>query len=172
MSFTLSTDDRLTGGGSISDAALGVSQFAGFGAGILPAIRTRYTYGTGANQVNAWYLAKRTLAATTYDDIDLTAGCVTLGTTFAFTKLKRVFVGIVGADGTKKLRVGPQGRTHANALWFQAATANFWEETYSWVLKDRPVTGWSVTASSTDVLSIYNPGASSLDYAIWLLGIA
>lgn len=171
MSFNINTDDRLAGGGVISDPTLGVSQFAGFGNGTLPKIQTRYSYGTSDNQVNAWYLARRTLAATTFDNINLTSGCVTLGTTFSFTKLKRVFIAIIEPNGTKSLRVGPQNQTNANALWFAAVTANFYETLYTHILKDRPVTGWDVAAGSTDILSIYNPGASPLDYAIWLLGL-
>ena len=170
MAFDINTDDRLTGGGTIADSTLGVQQFAGFGSGILPTIRQRYSYGTGSGQVNKWYLARRTLTATTYDDLNLTSGLTTLGTTMAFTAVKRVLVAIIDPDGTKKLRVGPQGRTNAAALWFQAATTNFWEETYGYVLKDRPVTGWAISAGSADVLSIYNPGGSSLDYAVWIMG--
>lgn len=170
MAADLNTDDRITGGGSITDSALGVQQAANFGFGVLPAIRYRYSFGTGSGQANKWYLAQRTLAATTYDDLNLTSGLSTLGTTQTFTALKRVLIAIVDPEGTKRLRIGPQGRTNANPLWFQAATTNFWEETYTYVLKDRPVTGWGVTAASTDVLGVYNPTGSSITYAIWLLG--
>lgn len=170
MAFDITTDLRLSGGGSVRDSATAQAQSAAFGGAILPTLKFNYTFGTGNAQVNKWYLAKRTLTATTFDNLDLTAGLSTLGTTQAFTALKRVLIAIISPDGTKKLRVGPQAQTHANILWFQATTANFWEETYTYIDKERPVTGWAVAAGSTDVLSIYNPGASSLDYAIWLLG--
>lgn len=170
MAFEINTDDRVTGGGTISDAVTAVSQVAGYGGAILPQIRFRYSHGTGDGQVTKWYLARRTLAATTFDNLNLTSGLSTAGVTQAFTALKRVLVAIIDPDGTKRLRVGPQGQSNANQLWFQAVTTNFWEETYTHVLKDRPVTGWAVTPSTADVLSIYNPGASSLDYAVWLLG--
>jgi len=171
MAFDINTDDRLSGGGAITDSSTAVSQSASFGSGVLPTIRYRYSYGTGSGQVNAWYLARRTLAATTFDNLNLTSGLTTLGTTFSFTKLKRVLVAIIDPDGTKSLRVGPQNQANANPLWFAAVTANFYETTYTYVLKDRPVTGWDVAAASTDILSIYNPGAGSLDYAIWILGL-
>lgn len=170
MAVDINSDDRITGGGSITDSSAGTSQVATFGFGVLPVIRSRYSFGTGSGQVNKFYVAQRTLAATTYDDLNLTSGLSTLGATQAFTALKRVLVAIVNPDGTSRLRVGPQGRSNANQLWFQAATTNFWEETYSYVLKDRPVTGWAVTAASTDVLSIYNPTGSSITYAVWLMG--
>lgn len=167
---TLSTTDRLAGGGTVGDANLGVSQADSFGGVILPALRTSFTFGSGDGQANKWYLARRTLAATTYDDLNLTSGLSTLGTTQAFTRLKRAFVGIIDPDGTKRLRIGPQGRTNAATLWFQAATTNFWVETYTYLMMDRPITGWTITPSTADVFSVYNPGGSSVTYAIWLLG--
>lgn len=166
----IDTSDRLSGGGAVSNSATGESQSASFGGGILPSLKVSYSFGTGDGQVSKWYLAKRTLLATSYDDLDLTSALAAIGVTQAFTKLKRVFVGIIGADGTKKLRIGPQGRTSANQLWFQDVTTNFWEETFTYVLKDRPYTGWAITSGSADVLSVYNPTAGSIDYAIWLLG--
>lgn len=164
------TEDQLEGGGSITDSAGAMSQLAALGGAVLPSVGFNYTFGTGSAQVNKWYLARRTLAAGAYDDLNLTSGLTALGATQAFTALKRVWVIIVDPDGTKRLRVGPQGRTNANQLWFQAATANFWEDTYTAVLKDRPVTGWAVSAGATDVLSVHNPTGTSLDYGIWLLG--
>lgn len=166
----LNTNDRLSGGGSVTDSASALTQFAGFGGTIIPKLQTQYTFGTGDFQVNRWYLAKRTLLATTFDNLNLTSGLTALAVVQAFTALKRVLIAIVSPDGTKKLRIGPQGQASANQLWFQDVTANFWEETYTFAQKDRPITGWAVTASSTDILSIYNPGGSSVDYAIWLLG--
>lgn len=170
MAVNINAEVRVTGTGSITDALAALSQGANLGGSILPQLRTRYTYGTGDGQVNKWYLAKRTLPATTYDDLNLTSGLTALGTTQAFTKLKLVLVAVVSPDGAKKLRVGPQGRTNAAQLWFQATSANFWEECFTYVLKERPVTGWTATAGSADVFSVYNPGATALDYAIWLLG--
>lgn len=170
MAFSIVTSDKLSGGGKISDPASGVSQSANFGSGVLPAITYAYSAGTGAGQVNAWFLGTRTAAATSHDDVDLSA-LVSLGTTYSLTKLKRVFVGIIAPDGAKKLRVGPQGVTHGAQLWFQDVTTNFWEETFNYVLKDNPVNGWDVTAGSADVLGVYNPGATDVDYALWILGL-
>jgi hypothetical protein len=170
VAIDLNTDERIAGGGTIIDSTSVLTQVAGFGGAILPNLTSRYSYGTGANQANKWYLARRTLAATTFDNLNLTSGLSALAATQAFTALKRVLIAIVDPDGTKKLRIGPQAQANANQLWFQAVTANFWEETYTWIFKDRPITGWAVGAGATDILSIYNPGASSLDYAIWLLG--
>lgn len=170
MAIDINTDDRLTGGGTVTDPAQGLSQVAGYGGAILPAVRVRYSYGTGNAQVTKWYLNRHTLAAGAYLDLNLTSGLTALGAAQAFAALKRVVVALVAPDGTKRLRVGPQGRTNAAQLWFQAVTANFWEETYTLVWKDRPVTGWPVTAGAADVLSIHNPGAASVDCAVWLLG--
>lgn len=167
--MNIDVSDRLSGGGQIADG-LGASMQAGYGGPIIPSLKTQYSYGTGDNQVNKWYLARRTLAATTFDNLNLTSGLTALGATQAFTALKRVLVAIVSPDGTKSLRVGPQNQANANALWFAGVTANFYETVYTSIKKDRPITGWAVTAATTDILSIYNPGASSLDYAIWLLG--
>ena len=170
MAAVINAEIRVGGSGSISDSATAMSQAAAFGGGILQRLSNGYSAGTGNFQVNKWYLARRALAATTFDNINLTSGLSALGTTQAFTALKAVLVQIIDPDGTKKLRVGPQGQTNANLLWFQAVTTNFWEETYTYILKERPVTGWSVAAASTDIFSIYNPGATSITYALWLLG--
>jgi hypothetical protein len=171
MAVDINADDALSGGGLIQDLATALRQQARFGGAVLPDGRVRYSYGTGDNQVNKWYLAQRTLAATTFDNLNLTSGLTALGAVQAFTALKRVVVSIVSPDGIKKLRVGPQGQASANALWFQAVTTNFWEELYTAIRKDRPVTGWAVGAGATDVLSIYNPGAGPVTYGIWLLGV-
>jgi len=170
MAFDINTSDRVTGGGSVVNSSTGERQSASIGGAVFPQQKFTYSYGTGDGQVTKWYLAQRVLAGTTFDNIDLTAGLTTLGVVQAFTALKRVWIAIVSPDGAKKLRVGPQNQTHANILWFQAVTANFWEETYTNIKKDRPVTGWAVAAGSTDVLSIYNPGATSVTYALWVMG--
>jgi hypothetical protein len=170
MSIAIKTDDRISGSGTYRDSTNALQQMASFGSGILPSVRQQYSYGTGDNQVNKWYLARRTLAATTYDNLNLTSGLATMGVTQAFTALKRVLIAIIDPDGTKALQVGPQNQTHANQLWFAGVTANFYETLYTSILKDRPITGWSVSSGSTDVLSIYNPTANPITYAIWLLG--
>lgn len=170
MAVDISTEVRLTGGGLLSSSTTVESQTAGFGGAILPQLAYAYTYGVGDAQVNKWYLARRTLAGTTYDDLNLTTGLAALGVTQAFTKLRQVFVAIVDPDGTKRLRIGPQGRSNAATLWFQDKTTNFWVETYTHFDMQRPITGWTITATTADIFPIYNPGATSLTYAIWLMG--
>lgn len=167
---TLDATGRLTGGGTLADSATGEQQSASFGGTLLPGVAAEYTYGTGDAQARRWYLARRTLAAGAYDDLNLTSGLAALGATQVFAALKRVFVGVASPDGTRRLRVGPQGRTGAAQLWFQAATANFWVETYTHLWMERPYTGWAVTASTADVFCVHNPTAGPVDYVIWLLG--
>ncbi|HEY1191553.1 MAG TPA: hypothetical protein VGE74_28230 [Gemmata sp.] len=125
--------------------------------------------GTGSGQANDVYEALLTVATGTTTLIDLKGGggeTNVLNQTLAFTKVKGVELILTTAPAAGvSLRLGPQGATNAAQLWFQAATANFWQEVRDrFAMFDR-VTGWSLDATHK-VLAISNPGAD--DVSCWL----
>jgi hypothetical protein len=66
--------------------------------------------------------------------------------------------------------VGPQNVANAAQLWFGGVTADFYEIVHEGVCRRRTdATGWAITATTADKLGIYNPGAGSVTYRIWLI---
>lgn len=173
MALTLSVGERPAGGGILSDSTLLVQQAASYGAGVLPELSLALENGTGANQANIWYLAKRTLAATTYDLLDLAGGLTAFnGSTITFTKIKRVLVAIDSPDGTKRVRVGPQDQSNPwPGPWGGTGPTVYADVLWKFDVVNPFAAGWAVTAGTGDVFPVYNPGGSSVDYIIWLLGV-
>lgn len=171
MALNIIANLQIAGGGVLSDLVSLASQPANIGQGPLPALLSSYTYGTGSQQVQAFYCATRTVSATTFDLINMTSGIVGLGNTFPLTALKLLLLIISGPDGTKKLRVGPQAQSNANQLWFGGVGATAYDEFLTYRLYDNPFAGLPVTPSTADVLPVYNPGASPVTYGIWALGV-
>lgn len=136
---------------------------------------TVFTNGTGVCQANKWYLAYRTLTATTNDDLDL-AGSLTdpFGNTLTFTAIKSIFVAIdyAGAtyDGTKTLEIGPGSASNTFSGPFGGTNGKFtFDKAFGAFIGT--AAGWTVTASTGDILRVRNPGASSVSYLIWIQGI-
>lgn len=157
----------------IRDSGAGKSLRIGFGSRDVPELSFGLTYGTGSGKANKLYCAKRTLAATTFDLIDL-AGSLSdgIGNTLTFTKLKLALVAIVAPDGAKSLRVGPQNQSNTFQGEWGGGGATVYEAVTHWKpVVYEPVAGYTVTASTGDILPIYNPGASSLDYWLLLAGV-
>ncbi len=172
MSTKLTFGQRTQGSGRIWETTTGLQQTARWGDVALPNISWNFEYGTGNQQIDKWYLDTRTLAATTYDDLDLAGGVTDFqGNAITFTKIKRAFLAVLDPDGTKKVRFGPQGRTNAAQLWFGGTAAAVYEEVVWYTDRIDTYTGWTVTAGTGDILSVYNPTGSSLSYTIWLMGV-
>lgn len=173
MASALRVNEKVLGGGVIQDTTSLQSQAAAYGRGVLPARGVTFTHGTGNSQANLWYLAQRTLAATTFDLIDL-AGSLTgyNGATLTFTKLKRAYISIVSPDGTKSLRVGPQNQSNAAALGWGGTGATVYHTTLTDFELIHPYGGWTITAGTGDIFPVYNPGAGDVTYAIWFLGLS
>jgi hypothetical protein len=154
----------------ISDSTNGLSVTQRIGGTTIPVADLLLEFGTGTGQANALYIASRTVTATTADNINLTSLSMG-GTTFSLTKVKYVLIAISGADGTKSLQVGPKGVSNAVQLGWGGTGATV----YDTVITDRewkhPYAGWTVTATTADILGIYNPGASSVTYGIVIAGL-
>lgn len=157
----------------IMDANAGKSLRIGFGSRSVPELSFSLTYGTGSGQANKLYCAKRTLAATTFDLIDLAGGLDDgIGNTLTFTKIKLALVAIVTPNGTKAVRVGPQAQSNPFPGGWGGTGATVYDTVTHWMpVIYEPVTGYTVTAGTGDILPIYNPGATSLDYWLLLTGV-
>jgi hypothetical protein len=173
----LSLRETINASGSVSDSASGTNQPAQFGSGPLPVVSTTWVYGTGANtqapaQIYSadWYMAVRSVAATTYDNMNLYSGLTDFeGNVIAFTKIKRVDVIITAPTGSNPMLVGPQGQSNGWLAWFQAITTNFYDQCYWWLRVTNPW-GWSVGTSTNTVLPVYNPNGATQTYTPWILG--
>lgn len=146
------------------------------GAANFDAIQERLTAGTGNQQGNLHWHDERTLAAGANDDLDLAGGLVLAGPaanqTLTFTRVKQVLVVIDAADGTKRLRVGPQGVANAFQGWEGGVAAGNYAEFYDHFTLGHRWAGWTVTAGTGDILRINNPSAVSVTYRIYLNGLS
>lgn len=143
-----------------------------FGLGGVPDLGVSLGFGTGSGQANKAYFGLRTVSATSFDLVDL-SGSLTdgLGNTFSPSALKLAVVAIVSPDGTKSLRVGPQNQSNAwQGPWGGTGSTVYQTVTHHWHFYS-PVAGVAVTAGTGDVLPVYNPGATSVTYALLLAGV-
>jgi hypothetical protein len=128
--------------------------------------------GTGAGQANQVYRARRTLAASAVEDLDLSGTSLQnpFGVNLALARVKTVAIAalagntnnvVIGGAPTNAW-VGPFGAaTHTKAV----RPGGF----ELWACSD--VTGWPVTATTADLLRIANGGAgSTVTYDILVIG--
>ena len=157
---------------SYRDGTTGGFLSRAFGDSPLPSLGVTLDFGSASGQANKGYIAKRTLGATSYDLIDLNGALNDgLTNTFSPTNLKLAAIGIVSPDGTKSLRAGPQGQSNPFVGPWGGSGATVYKKFTHWdLLVYEPVVGYTVTPGTGDILPIYNPGATSLDYWIFLAG--
>jgi len=172
MADVLYFKTRTLGGGRIEDSATAQRQMASFGKLLLPARTRSFTHGSGSGQANKWYLAQRTLATVTYDNLDLAGGLTDYkGAAITFTKIKYAYIAIISPSSTKYLRVGPQNQSNAAQLQWGGTGATVYETIYTdWELYE-PYTGFTVTAGTGDIFPIYNPTGVSITYTLLLMGV-
>lgn len=159
------------GGGRIIDTITGQMQPGIFGRGGVPARARVFTHGTGDNQVNLWHLKQYTLAATSFNLHDLAGGLTDYkGVALTFAKIKFIYVALVTQDGANALRIGPQNQSNPWVGPWGGTGATVYKTIYSDWEDFRPVTGHTVVAGTGDIFPVYNPGASSVTYLLWVLG--
>lgn len=182
---TLSLTFYLVGNGTLTDATQVVNvgyepfkigndtpQFPG--DGVQPEIDL--STGTGDGQGNQWYQGQRTLAATTYDLLNLNDATLGLkngiGQPIQLVKVKVLLIVINGHDGVKNLLIGPQNQTHAWQGWFGGVTANYYDTVYWFhAIGNEDGNGIGTVLDSThNILAIYNPTASPITYSIFIAG--
>lgn len=142
------------------------------GQGSFPAMSMLLSDGNLAGQANKWHRSTRTIAAGANLDLDLAGGLTdSRGNTLTFTRIVGVIVAVVSPDGTKAVRVGPNGVTNAWQGPFGGVGAGNYLTTKYWLpLIDYSTGGFSVTAGTGDILRISNPGGSAVDIVVWVIG--
>lgn len=131
----------------------------------------KYTNGTGANQVNAFWSDTRTLTATSESfDLDLASGAGSIidkfGDQLVFTKIKQLFIRNRSTTTLEKLLVS--GDFLGSAL--VVGTEHIWKIGPGGSrLIDDPIDGMAITAGSGDGLTV-NAGAFTISYDILILG--
>lgn len=126
--------------------------------------------GTGANQADVVWGDERTIAASGTDDLDLAGSLVGALGTVTFAKVKLIVV-TANAGNTNTVVVG--GAASAQFVGpFGAATHTASAAAGGFVAFGNPSSaGWSVTATTADLLRIANGGAGSgVTYKILIIG--
>ena len=130
--------------------------------------------GTGSGSANLVFEDDFTVAAGVTLEIDLKGGTGEKdvdNNTLDFDTVKGVEVILTTAPAAGvSLRLGPQGVTDANQLWFQAVTANFYDVVRDRLAQFDRATGWAVGAG-TNILALHNPGASSVSGWVRVIGV-
>ena len=130
----------------------------------------RLAPGTGANQADKQFADYRTIAASGTDVLDL-AGTLTdpLGATLTFVKVKAILV-IADAANTNDVLISP-GATNPFNGPFTGTTPAVAVRPGGVTLFALPGAGWTVTASTGDLLKIANGGAgTSVGYTVVIIG--
>jgi hypothetical protein len=130
---------------------------------------TAYTNGIGDNQVNAFFSDTRTLAATNESfDLDLPSGAGSIidkyGDQLVFTKIKLLFIKSKATVAGQVLTVS--GDFMTVPLGGTTPTAKLGPGGF--LLLESPKDGFSVVATTADVITITN--TTSYDYDIIILG--
>lgn len=163
----------ITGSGSISKSLdmANWSQSVAIGQGtFLDAIQFSLSFGTGNNNANNWFHDTRTIAGNnTNDDLDLAGVLSNSIDTLTFTKIKALVVAINSPDGNKELLVGPGGVN--NGFLSPWNDGNAAERTKTSCVKLNPY-GWTVTATTGDILRIRNESNTSITYDVFIVGVA
>ena len=166
---------RITWKDGVQYEAGGRSFRSRYGTAPAPDGTLALTGGTGSGQANDVYETAFTLAAGATLLIDLKGGngersSLEPANLLAFTAVKglELILTTPPAAGVSLL-VGPQGAANAAQLWFQAASANFWEEVRDRVARFDRAVGWALDATHR-VLALKNPGATSVSGWLRVIG--
>ena len=126
--------------------------------------------GTGSNQADLAFTDQRTLAASGTENLDLAGGLTDqFGATLTFVKVK--IIHITAASGnTNNVTVSPAATN--GFLGFFNATADLISiPPGGQMFLAAPVSGWTVTAGTGDLLTVANSGAgTSVTYDVRIVG--
>lgn len=126
--------------------------------------------GTAANKADLLFTDTRTLALSSNEDLDLAGGLADpFGNTLTFVKVK--YIRIKAAAGNGGNIVVKPAASNGFTGPFGAATHTLSIPAGGHVQLAAPVSGWTVTASTGDLLNIANDdGAASASYDIEIVG--
>lgn len=140
-------------------------------------LEVRFTYGTGDDQVNDQYRARLTLKSNTEVAIDLAGGVTNVfGTVLTFSSIKEIRITNLATDATHVLKVGQLGTPTSGNLMSDifdgSTTSRIKLRAGATFLLLAPLTGYTVTGGSADVLLISNEGPGfSVDFDIVIKGV-
>lgn len=151
-----------------------VTSASGLGTARIPAGLSRavtLASGTGAGKADKAYTARRTLAASATEDLDLD-GVLTdaFGATITFAKIKGLFIAAAAAN-TNGVVVGAASSNAWASLLNTTGTITLRPGTALALVAGAADTGYAVTASTGDVLKVANSaGGSPVTYDICIVG--
>lgn len=130
-----------------------------------------FTNGAGADQANALFHDRRTIAASGNESLDLAASLVDgFGRTLTFTKVRALI--IVASEGNTNNVVVTRPASNGVPIFAAASDALApLKPGGMFVLTDPSADGIAVTAGTGDLINIANSGGStSVTYDVFILG--
>lgn len=129
-----------------------------------------FTSGTSTYQVDLMFSDQRTLAASATENLDLAGGLTDpLGATLTFAKIKVIKICAARANANNVVVGGAASNTFVGP--FVDATDKVAVAPGGCAVLVAPASGWTVTASTGDILLVANSGAGTgVTYDIVVLG--
>lgn len=126
--------------------------------------------GTSAGQADLLFSDQRTVSASSNEDLDLAGGLTGVyGSTLTFAKVKAIAI-YAASGNTNNVQVGPAA-TNGFLGPFADASDQIDLAPGAMMLLSAPTNGWTVTASTGDLLNIANSGAGTgVTYDIVIIG--
>ncbi|MFG2277519.1 hypothetical protein ACGFNQ_02375 [Streptomyces asoensis] len=155
-------------------ASAELSAAAGLGTARVPAQLSRsvtLANGTGVGKADKVYQARRTLAASATEDLDL-AGVLAdaLGSTVTFVRVKGLFISAAAANANNVV-VGAASSNAWAALLNATGTLTVRPGATVGAMAGVADAGYAVTAGTGDLLKIANSaGGTSVQYDIFIVG--
>jgi len=153
----------------ISASQTGPTDLASGSAAVNVPVSLALANGTGTNQVDRMFSDQRTLTASTSEDLDL-AGILTdaFGVTITFVKVKAIWIKASSAN-TNNVVVGAASSADFVGPWSTDGTTSI--PPGGSMLVSAPVSGWTVTATTADILKIANSSSgTSVIYNLVIIG--
>lgn len=130
------------------------------------------TNGTGAGQADRVFSDRRTLTASSTEDLDLAGGVTdAFGNTITFARIKSIKIKAATAN-TNTVVIGAAGSNQWTTLLNSTGTVTLNKGgIFMAACGSTDSTGWTVTAGTGDLLKIANGGAgTSVTYDITIVG--
>lgn len=139
-------------------------------------VETNWTSGDADEQVEAQYKARRSLLSNTEDALDLAGGLTDIfGETLTFATIKEILIVNLATTAAHVLKIGqlstPTSGNLMTDLFDGDNTARIKLRAGGAFLITAPLTGYTVTGGSADVLLISNEGTgATIEYDVIVKG--
>lgn len=154
VSMSVGVQDRRTIGANSVETNVG------------PGVTTSWTIGdgTGANQGNRTWHARRTIPGGGNDDLDLAGGLTDVQTGAAVTFISIISIIVSNRSSTNTITIG--GGTNAVSTMLGATSALTLRPGGAVAIHAPDATGYAITAATADILRIAGTAGQSYDIAI------